>query len=156
MGRKMKKLSAGALAGSLLAAGPALSACTLGPTYEQWASTDGAAGRINLDEVQHAFKNAQSASEFERRVNEIYEGDGMVLIRARLDDNALILEGWEDLNNNFEIDDSNDDKLFDIVERNEQNNMRGYGGNGYYQSGFGGSNFLFAYLLISATSPRGY
>ena len=156
MATRMGRVGMRTLAGALVATGPAVAACSLGPTYEQWAATDGAAGRINLDDVQNAFKASDSASDFERRVNEIYEGDGIVLIRARQDPDALVLEGWEDLNKNFEIDDGNDDKLFDIVERNKQHEMRGYGGNGYYRSGFGGGDFLFAYLLVSAISPRGY
>ena len=69
-----------AVAGTMVLAGPALAACAMGPTYEQWAETDGAAGRINLEEVQEAFKKSESPSEFERRVNEIYEGDSLVLI----------------------------------------------------------------------------
>ena len=34
--------------------------------------------------------------------------------------------------------------------------MRGYGANSYYNSGFGGGNFLFTYMMISAMSPMGY
>ena len=155
MGMKVKRTGL-ALGGALVATTPVLAACQAGPTYDQWAATDGAAGRINLDEVQDAFKKSESPTEFERKVNEIYEGDSLVLVRARQDPDALVLEGWEDLNNNFEIDETVDDKLFDIVNRNKQQEMRGYGSNGYYNRGFGGGDFLFTYLLISSLSPRGY
>ena len=84
MTTKLGKVGMRTFAGALLA-GPVIAACSSGPTYDQWAATDGAAGRINLDEVQAAFKKAKSTTDFERRVNEIYEGDGMVLIRARQD-----------------------------------------------------------------------
>ena len=80
----------------------------------------------------------------------------MVLVRARQDPDALVLEGWEDLNKNYEIDDGEDDKLFDIVKRNEQHEMRGYGANSYYNHGFGAGSFLFTYLIISSLGPRGY
>jgi hypothetical protein len=144
------------MAGALLA-GPVLAACALGPTYDQWAATDGAAGRINLDQVQEAFKKSKSASDFERRVNEIYEGDGLVIIRAQQDGETLVLEGWEDLNANTKIDDATDDLLFSIVEKEDkENELRGHGANSYYRSGFGGGNFLFTYMLISTLSPRGY
>ena len=71
--------------GGIVAAAPLAAACSSGPSYEDWAATDGAAGSINLDDVQAAFKDSKSATDFERRVNEIYEGDGLVIIRARQD-----------------------------------------------------------------------
>ena len=156
MNKRFAKLGTRTAAGALIAAGPVVAACSSGPSYEDWAATDGSAGRINLDEVQKAFRDSDSATDFEKRVNEIYEGDGLVLIRSRQDPDALVLEGWEDLNKNYEIDDAGDDKLFDIVKRNEQHEMRGYGANSYYHHGFGAGNFLFTYLLISSLSPRGY
>ena len=156
MTTKMGRVGTGTVAGALIAAGPVIAACSLGPNYDEWAATDGAAGRINLEEVQKAFREAESVTEFERRVKEIYEGAGLVLIRARQDPDALVLEGWEDLSGNYEIDDQSDDKLFDIVEREKQHQMRGYGSNSYYNRGFGGGDFLFTYLVISSLSPRGY
>ena len=156
MNKKLTRLGTRTAAGALIAAGPIVAACSSGPSYEEWAATDGSAGRINLDDVQKAFKDSDSATDFEKRVNEIYEGDGLVLIRARQDPDALVLEGWEDLNKNHEIDDAGDDKLFDIVKRNEQHEMRGYGANSYYHHGFGAGSFLFTYMLISSLGPRGY
>ncbi len=153
---KMTRPSMAALASAALLAGPVAAACSPGPTYEDWAATDGAAGRINLDEVQKAFKESKGTSDFEKRVNEIYEGDKILLIRAKQDGEELTLEGWEDLDGSKEIEDGNDDLLFSIVHDNDQNEMRGHGSNGYYRSGFGGGNFLFTYMMISALSPRGY
>ena len=145
-----------ALATAALLAGPVAAACSPGPTYEDWAATDGAAGRINLDEVQDAFKKSDSATDFEKRVNEIYEGDGIVLIRSKQDGDVLTLEGWEDLNKSKTIDDQ-DDLLFEVVKGTDnRHELRGHGANGYYRSGFGAGNFLFTYMLISALSPRGY
>lgn len=154
--KKASKTTVAALAGASLLAAPVAAACSAGPTYEQWASTDGAAGRINLDEVQQAFQQSQSATDFEERVNEIYEGDGIILIRVDQDGETMTLEGWEDLNGSQRIEDDSDDRLFSIV-RNERNEheMRGYGANGYYRSGFGAGNFLFTYMLLSAFNPLG-
>ena len=157
MVRKQIRFSTALSLGGMVAVSPLLAACGGGPSYEDWAATDGAAGRINLDDVQAAFKDSKSATEFERRVNEIYEGDGVILVRARQDGNQLTLEGWEDLNGNGEIDDSSDDQLFDIVKgSNDEYDMRGHHGNGYYNSHFGAGNFLFTYLLLSSIGPRGY
>ena len=151
--RKMK-LSTALSLGGIVAAGPLIAACGE-PSYEDWAATDGAAGRINLDDVQQAFKDSDDATEFERRVNEIYEGDGLVLIRAKQDGEQLTLEGWEDLNSDNTIDEANDDLLFSIVRgTNGDHEMRGHHANGYYYSHFGAGDFLFTYLLISAITPR--
>ena len=157
MARKLGSRGFTVLAGTMVVAGPVAAACLPGPTYEDWAATDGAAGRINLDEVQEAFKKSDSPTEFERRVNEIYEGDGLVLIRSSRDGDALLLEGFEDLNGNGAIDDSGDDLLFSIVNKDNTNELRGHGANGYYRgSAFGGGNFLFTYLLLSSMGPRYY
>ena len=154
--RNMRLGTALSLSG-IVATAPLIAACASGPSYDDWAATDGAAGRINLDDVQEAFKSSESATEFERRVNEIYEGDGLILIRALQDGNALTLEGWEDLNGNNDIDDTVDDRLFEIVKgSNNEYDMRGYHGNGYYNSHFGAGNFLFTYLLISSLSRGPY
>ena len=153
---KVKRHGKATLAVAALMAGPVAVACSSGPTFDEWAATDGAAGRINLDEVQQAFKRSKSATDFEDRVNQIYEGDSIVLIRAKQDGQTLVLEGWEDLDSSKEIDDSSDDLLFTIVEDNGQNELRGHGANGYYRSGFGGGNFLFTYMILSSMGPRGY
>ncbi len=142
------------LAGVSLLAAPVAAACDSGPSYEDWAATDGAAGRINLDEVQEAFKKSNSATDFEKRVNEIYEGDGIVLIRVEQDGSRTTLEGWEDLDKSKEIEDSNDDRLFSIVKDNDQHEMRGYGANSYYYRPFGAGDFLFTYMILSSFGPR--
>ena len=155
MAPKLRRLSMAIFTGSMVAGSPLIAACA-GPSYDDWAATDGAAGRINLDDVQEAFKSSKSSTEFEQRVNEIYEGDGIILIRALQDGDRLTLEGWEDLNGNNDIDDSSDDRLFSIVKLNEEYNMRGYGANGYYDRGFGGSGFLFGYLIASSFNRGPY
>ena len=156
MALRPRKLSVAILAGSALTGSPLLAACSSGPSYDSWAATDGAAGRINLDDVQEAFKESRSVTDFEDRVNQIYEGDGIILIRAQQDGDRLTLEGWEDLNGNTEIEDARDDLLFSIVNNNDQNELRGHHANSYYHSPFGGGGFLFGYMLGSALSPGPY
>ena len=156
MAPRLRRMSVAILAGSALAGSPLLAACSSGPSYDTWAATDGAAGRINLDDVQEAFKDSKSATEFEDRVNEIYEGDGIILIRAQQDGDRLTLEGWEDLNGNNQIEDGRDDLLFTIVNNNDENELRGHHANSYYYSPFGGGGFLFGYMLGSALSPGPY
>ena len=139
-----------------MAAAPVAAACSSGPSYEDWAATDGAAGRINLDDVQTAFKESESVTEFEKRVNEIFEGDGVVLIKAEQTETAFVLEGWENLDGNVRIDEGTDEKLFTITQKEDKSHeMRGYHANGYYHSSWGAGNFLFTYLLLSSfAGPR--
>lgn len=155
MSPRISRMVIAVSAGSLLAGSPLLVACGGGPSYSQWAATDGAAGRINLDDVQEAFKESSSATDFETRVNEIYEGDGIILIRARQDGQRLTLEGWEDLDGNGSIDDAADDQLFAIIKEDEQHQLQGYHANSYYHSHFGAGDFLFTYLLISSLGGFG-
>ena len=156
MVRKLGRRGFAVLAGTMVVAGPVAAACAQGATFDQWAATDGAAGRINLDEVQEAFKKSESVSDFERKVNQIYEGDGVVLIRASQNDNDLLLEGFEDLNGNGAIDDGDDDVLFSITKQGEEHRLQGRGANGYYNQGFGGGNFLFTYMLLSSMRGGGF
>lgn len=157
MNTKLKRLGTRSLVGLAVATGPTLAACSTGPSYEEWAETDGAAGRINLDAVQEAFKASKSATDFEKRVNEIYEGDGFILVRAQQVDGQLILEGWEDLDSNTLISEQADDQLFSITQHKDNNyETRGYHANSYYHSNFGAGNFLFTYMMISSLTPRGY
>ena len=149
-------------AGGLLVASPLLVAC-VGPTstepsgYRNWAATDGAAGRINMDDVQLAFQTSSSATDFENRVNEIYEGDGLVLVRVSQEESIFTLEGWEDLDKNDEIEDDVDDHLFSIVRREDkQHEIVGHHANSYYHSGFGGGNFLFGYIIASSLGGNRY
>ena len=159
MSPRISRMALAMSASSLLAGAPLLAACgpsSSGPSYSQWAATDGAAGRINLDDVQQAFIESSSATEFESRVNEIYEGDGIILIRARQDGDRLTLEGWEDLDSNSQIDEARDDQLFAIVKEDEQHRLQGYHANSYYNSHFGAGDFLFTYLIFSSLSRGPY
>lgn len=146
----MTKRTVAITAASLLAGSPLLMACSgepSGPTYSDWAATDGAAGRINLDDVQDAFKKSESATEFEKRVNEIYEGDGIILVRVKQDGETFTLEGWEDLDESNAIEDGSDDMLFSIVKKEDRHVMQGHHANGHYHSSFGAGDFLFGYMV---------
>lgn len=121
-----------------------------GQSADQWVQTDGAAGRINLDDVQQAYRDSFNSdgfqvSKFEQRVNEIYEGDNPVLVEVQKRDNEVDVSGWEDLNGNKQLDPNEDDKLFTITQKLEENGAyetRGHGTNSYYH----GSGFLTGFL----------
>lgn len=120
-----------------------------------WAESDAAAGRINMDDVQQAYRDAYGSegfdiAKFEQRVNEIFEGDNIVLIDKQQNGDKMEFTGWEDLNANKTLDQAEDDKLFTISqELKDGGNVetQGHGANGYYHSvnPFGG--FLTGLLI---------
>ena len=154
MASRFRKLSMAILGGGMVAGSPLIAACSSIPfvglsaeeeaAYEAWMATDRAVGRINLQDVEKAFKESWTLVEswnFEVRVNEIYEGDGIVLFPASQIDSGdgerLTVEAWEDLNANWSINDELDERLFSIVKEQGRYEIQGYHANGYYNSRFG-------------------
>ena len=154
---KRKKMGMSLILGSaMMVTGPVLAGCSTGVSANDWAATEGAIGRINMDAVQEAFEKSQSVEEFENRLNEIYEGDGIVLIRAKEEGGKRIIEAFEDLDKNSDLDPGKDDLLFTITNENDTNELRGHGSNRHYSAFGGGGNFLFTYLIFSSISRGGY
>ena len=62
MAPKLRRLSMAIVAGGMVAGSPLIAACSSIPfvgdneEYEAWKATDGASGRINLQDVEMAFK----------------------------------------------------------------------------------------------------
>ncbi len=122
--------------------------------YEQWSNTDAAAGRINMHDVRQAFRDSPDVAAFERRVNEVYEGDWLVLVRTSVDQDRVFLEGWEDLNGSGEIEDEADDQLFEISgSQADGYRIAGQHANSHYEGGMGPGDFFLVYALISAMDP---
>ncbi len=151
MAPRLRKLSMAILAGGMVAGSPLIAACSSIPfvgsddEYEEWKATDGATGRINLQDVEEAFKASrdfENAKNFETRVNQIYEGDGIVLFRAYYVTSVggvrqWRVEGWEDLNFDGKMGNPTDEALFLIGRVNDEYVLEGNLANGYYTSRFG-------------------
>ena len=154
---KRKSMGMSLLLGAgMVVAGPVITGCASGVTSADWAATEGAMGRINMDEVKSAFENSKSIEEFEKRLNEIYEGDKIVLVRAKEEDGKKTLEAFEDLNGDGEMDPNQDDLLFTITNENDSNNIQGRGSNRHYSAFGGGGSFLFTYLIFSSLGRGGF
>jgi len=129
---------------------------------KQWAETSGQAGRINLEAVEEAMKKSDDVSDFERKVNEIYQGKELILIEVKNEDNGKqLVSGYADLNEDNQIDYEEDEKLFTFTRWSEGNSyrgeMRGYGVNNYYHQPYSYSNNLFTtWMLFSALSQPRY
>jgi hypothetical protein len=128
-----------------------------------WVESDGAAGRINMDDVQQAYKDAYSSEgfdvkKFEQRVNEIFEGDNPVIVEMVRTGDVAEITGWEDLNADKALDTATDDRLFTITQQLKDGGgfeTQGHGANNYYynSSPFGG---FFTGLLIGNLLSGGF
>ncbi len=159
--RKGLMLKYGSIAATGIIAGGSVFSLGGCSKREQWAETSGKAGQINLEAVERAMKKSSDVSEFEKKVNEIYTGDEMVLIEVENKGREQFVSGYTDLNNNLEIDKNSDDKLFTFRRWYEGDrprySMRGYGVNSYYYRPYPmGTNLLTTYLLVSALSRPMY
>lgn len=128
--------------------------------YQKWMETSGAANRINLDEVSKALDESKGTSDFEIRVNEIYEGPHIVMIELKdMGNGKKVIRGWEDVDNNKTLDTSKDFELFSITVGDGNYSMKGGGAHSYYHhSGhynpMGG--FFLGYMMGSWHSPVYY
>ncbi len=156
---KRKRMGMSLLLGAgMIVAGPVIAGCSSGSSVSaaEWAATEGAIGRINMDAVKDAFEKSKTIEEFEKRLNEIYEGDRIVLVRAKEEGSVRTIEAFEDLNGDGDMDPAQDDLLFTITNENDSNNLQGHGSNRHYSSFGGGGNFLFTYLIFSSLTRGGY
>lgn len=128
--------------------------------YREWMETSGASNRINLDEVREALEKSKGVTDFENRVNEIYEGDHIVLIEVKdIGGGKKEIRGWEDVNDNKTLDTTQDFELFSTTVGGGNYSMRGGGAHHYYHySGtYHSSNgFFLGYVMGSMMTPTYY
>jgi hypothetical protein len=152
---KLKTLS-WVLAG-VLAATP-LVACDSRGT-DRWATTENTNVKIDWDRVNEAYKTAEGPEDFERKVNEIYEGDEVISVAVEdKDDKTQVVTGFFDKNTNGGVEE--DEKVFTITR-----NITGEGTGNYQVAGYGpyygyhspmlsiASGMLLGSMLSSAFMP---
>ncbi len=147
------------VATGVIAGGSLISLGACSSRREQWAETSGKAGQINMEAVDEALKKSENVSDFEKRVNEIYMGEEMVLIEVKNQGREQLVSGYADLNENNQIDQDEDEKLFTFRRWYDGDNpryeTRGYGVNSYYHHVYPpGMNLLTTYMLVNALSRR--
>ena len=139
--RSGKKITVFASVGALVSSG-AIGCGGKATGQQDWIATEVATGRINLDAVKDALETSKDLNEFENRVNEIYEGANLVLIRVEAKGTQKIISGFEDLNQSNAIEEAKDDKLFSITVDEEKYEVYGHGTNHYY---YYGSDYYYDY-----------
>lgn len=128
---KMKKKT---VARSCLAAAGVTAASLLGgcsSDEEKWANSPGTNGHINLPAIKEVFQKNPSLENFENRVNEIFEGDNLVVFESAKIDGGFRLSAQEDLDGDKKIS-ADDDLLFTLEVANGAATLRGAGVTSYY------------------------
>src|SRR5215213_3065562 len=80
---------------------------------ERWATTENTNVKIDWDKVNEAYKQANGPEDLEKRINEIYEGDEIISISVKdQDDKTQVVTGFFDKNTNGGIDEG--EQIFTI------------------------------------------
>ena len=80
---------------------------------ERWATTENTNVDINWDKVNKAYEQAEGPEDFERRVNEIYEGDELISVAVQdLEDGTQVVTGFFDKDTSGTVQDA--EKIFTI------------------------------------------
>jgi len=117
-------------------------ASTAKSSVDKWAESPGTSGFINLDEVQKASLENTKTEDFEKRINEIFEGDNLILLDVQGRERGFLLSAIEDLNKNEKPDlmgTSGDEVVFQLeVLGSGPNNAKltGKGVNSDFKSSF--------------------
>lgn len=160
--RKVRHFFASGLATALFATAPlAVVSCdSSGRGQGRWVTTENTNVRIDWDKVNEAYKLAEGPEDFEKRVNEIYEGKELISISVKdLDNKTQVVTGFFDKNTSGSVDEG--EKIFTI-----QRNLTGEGTGQYEVQGYGpyygyhspllsiASGMMLGSMLSSAFSPR--
>lgn len=126
---------------------------------ERWATTENTNVDINWDKVNKAYEQAEGPEDFERRVNEIYEGDELISVAVQdLEDGTQVVTGFFDKDTSGTVQDA--EKIFTI-----RREITGEGAGQYQTSGYGHyagyhspmlsivSGMVMGAMLSSALSP---
>lgn len=126
---------------------------------ERWATTENTNVKIDWDKVNEAYKLAEGPEDLEKRINEIYEGDEIISVSVKdEDDKTQVVTGFFDKNTDGKVDDA--EKIFTIKRELSNGEAKvqtqGYGPHyGYYTSPFFSiaSGMLMGAMLSSMFMP---
>ena len=127
---------------------------------ERWATTENTNVELDFDKVNEAYKAAEGPEDFERRVNEIYQGNEVISVAVQdLDAKTQVVTGFFDKNSDGSVQDP--EKVFTIRrdvsgEGAAQIQTSGFGPYGYYHSPVMSlaSGMLLGAMVSSALRPN--
>jgi len=98
---------------------------------DRWVTTSNTNVAIDWDAVGKAYQEADGPADFEKRINEIYEGDELVSVSVvDKDDKSQVVTGFFDHNNSGSVDEG--EKVFEIARK-----ITGEGAGEYAVAGYG-------------------
>ncbi len=107
------KLLAAALSLSVLTVGTGAGCSNSGEKTDRWATTENTNVKIDWDKVNEAYKLADGPEDLEKRINEIYEGDEIISVSVKDEnDKTQVVTGFFDKNTNGTVDEP--EKIFTI------------------------------------------
>lgn len=127
---------------------------------DRWATTENTNVKIDFDKINEAYKAAEGPEDFEKRVNEIYEGSEVISVAVQdLDAKTQVVTGFFDQNSDGAVQDP--EKVFTIRrditgEGTGQYQTTGHGAYGFYHSPMLGiaSGMLLGSMMSSAFRPN--
>ncbi|AUX38956.1 secreted protein [Sorangium cellulosum] len=130
-----------------------------GRSNERWATTENTTVELDFDKVNEAFKAAEGPEDFERRVNEIYQGSEVISVAVQdLDAKTQVVTGFFDKNGDGGVQDP--EKVFTIRrdvsgEGAAQLQTTGFGPYAYYHSPMMSlaSGMILGAMVSSALRP---
>jgi hypothetical protein len=125
----------------------------------RWATTENTNVKIDWDKVNEAYKQAEGPEDLEKRINEIYEGDEIISVSVKdEDDKTQVVTGFFDKNTDGKVDDA--EKIFTIKREvaggDAKYQTTGHGPHyGYYTSPFFGiaSGMMMGMMMSSMFMP---
>jgi hypothetical protein len=133
-------------------------ACSSEKTTDRWTTTENTTIKIDWDKVNEAYKAADGPTDFERRVNEIYEGDEVISVSVRDEnDKTQVVTGFFDNNKDGKVDEP--EKIFTIKRELGNGEAKyqtvGHNAYGYYHSPFLtiASGMAMGMMMSSLFSP---
>jgi hypothetical protein len=115
-----------------------IGACGKGASQDRWVTTHNTNVDINWDAVGEAYKTAEGPEDFEKKVNEIYEGDEIISVAVRDEsEKTQVVTGFIDNDENGQVGET--EKIFEIKrdlidESRGSMQLQGYGHYAGYHS----------------------
>ena len=114
-----------------------LSACSEDRRTERWVTTENTTVPLDWDKVNEAYQQAEGPKDFEKRVNEIYEGEELISVSVMdKSKETQVVTGFFDRNGNGQVEDA--EKIFTLNREiaGEKGNVQisGYGPYAGYRS----------------------
>ena len=127
---------------------------------DRWATTENTNVPINWDKVNEAYKTANGPEDFEKKVNEIYEGAEVISVAvADQDDKTQVVTGFFDKNKSGSVDEG--EKIFTIKREPTGDNagqyqVQGHGAYAGYTSAFFPivTGMLMGSMMANMFAPR--